>query len=180
MRQNNKLTRRIAVFTLALIAPLAGATVISYSTMLSGLAEEPANASPGSGIAMLTMDTTAHAMRVEASFTNLSGVVTAAHVHCCTPTPGAGNIGVATALPTFPGFPLGVTSGSYDQLFDLLLATSWNPSFVTAQGGLAGAESALLAGLTGGGAYFNIHTAQFPGGEIRGFLAPTQVPEPST
>jgi len=53
-------------------------------------------------------------------------------------------------------------------------------SFVTSFGGdtAAGAEAALIAGMTNGTAYFNIHTTTYPGGEIRGFLQ--QVPEPAT
>jgi hypothetical protein len=43
---------------------------------------------------------------------------------------------------------------------------------VTAQGGLAQAEAALIQGLSEGKAYFNIHTTFRPGGEIRGFLVP--------
>ncbi|MCB1879244.1 MAG: CHRD domain-containing protein, partial [Gammaproteobacteria bacterium] len=39
-------------------------------------------------------------------------------------------------------------------------------------------EAALSNGLAGGNAYLNIHTTAFPGGEIRGNLAP--VPEPTT
>ncbi len=93
------------------------------------------------------------------------------------PSPGTGTAIVATALPTFPGFPLGVTSGTYDHIFDLTDASSWNPAFVTAQGSIANAEGALLAGLAAGEAYLNIHTTYRPGGEIRGFLA---VPEPGS
>ena len=40
------------------------------------------------------------------------------------------------------------------------------------------AFAALTTGAAAGKAYFNIHTLNFPGGEIRGFLAP--VPEPET
>lgn len=36
-----------------------------------------------------------------------------------------------------------------------------------------------VAGLLAGESYLNIHTTQFPGGEIRGFLV-AQVPEPGT
>jgi hypothetical protein len=87
------------------------------------------------------------------------------------------NVGVATPTPTFPGFPSGVTSGTYAQNFDLTQASSWNASFIAAQGGtVGGAEAALASGLAGGMAYFNIHTSEFPSGEIRGFF----VPEPST
>jgi hypothetical protein len=86
---------------------------------------------------------------------------------------------VATPTPSFPAFPTGVTSGSYLRDFDLTLASSYNGAFVTANGGTpASAEAALFAGLNAGQAYFNIHTATFPGGEIRGHFA--LVPEPGT
>ena len=86
---------------------------------------------------------------------------------------------VATTVPTFPGFPLGVTSGTYDQMFDMTLASSYNPAFITAHGGtVASAEAALAASLADGTAYLNIHTTVRPGGEIRGFLLQS-VPEPS-
>jgi hypothetical protein len=42
----------------------------------------------------------------------------------------------------------------------------------------AGAEARLMANLTSGQAYFNIHSSTFGGGEIRAFV--TQVPEPGT
>src|SRR5207249_1148612 len=101
---------------------------------------------------------------------------TASHIHCCTTTPGSANVGVATTLPTFTGFPSGVTSGTYDHVFDMSLASSYNPAFVTAQGSVSNAFNALVAGMETGNAYLNIHTTQFPGGEIRGLV--TQVPEP--
>jgi hypothetical protein len=70
-----------------------------------------------------------------------------------------------------------VTSGTYHQTFNTGLASTWNPTFVTAQGSVAAAEAALAASLAAGTAYFNIHTSFAPGGEIRGFLT---VPEPTT
>jgi hypothetical protein len=87
--------------------------------------------------------------------------------------PGQGNAGVATTTPSFPGFPAGVTSGSYDMTFDMTLASSYNASYVTANGGTpASAFAALKAALNNGTAYFNIHTTMYPGGEIRSFFAP--------
>jgi hypothetical protein len=105
----------------------------------------------------------------------------AAHIHCCLPSPflTGVNVGVATTVPAFVGFPLGVTSGSYtSQVFDLTQALIYNPAFVTLQGGIPQAEAALVAGIQNGGTYFNIHTVNFGGGEIRGFLS--KVPEPAT
>jgi len=81
------------------------------------------------------------------------------------------NVGVATTVPAFPGFPLDVTSGTYSSaVFDLTQPLIYNPAFVMMQGGLAQAEAALIAGLVGGLTYFNIHTVDNPGGEIRGEL----------
>ncbi|MCA9189229.1 MAG: CHRD domain-containing protein, partial [Planctomycetales bacterium] len=87
--------------------------------------------------------------------------------------------GVATPVPSFPGFPAGVTSGSYDQTFDLTDPASFNPAFVTANGGTTGsAMNVLLNGLDTSTAYLNIHTSTAPAGEIRGYFSP--VPEPAT
>jgi len=119
-------------------------------------------------------------MRVEVTFSELMAPTTASHIHCCTTSPGTGVAGVATTVPTFTDFPLGVTGGTYDHTFDIALASTYNPAFVTANGGtLAGAFSALLAGLDAGDAYLNIHSTMFPSGEIRGFLQVEAVPDPS-
>ncbi len=165
----------------AVQAPGAQAALI-FTTSLSGPNESPPNASPGTGTAIVTIDDLANTMRVQIGFTGLLGTTTASHIHCCTAVPGTGTAGVATKTPTFPGFPLGVTSGTYDQTFDLLPVTptdTYNAAFVAANGGtVAGAEAALIAGLEAGKAYLNIHSTEFPTGEIRGFLA--AVPEPSS
>ena len=66
-----------------------------------------------------------------------------------------------------------MTAGSYDNTFDMTLAGSYNPSYISAHGGTtATAFNDLLAAMTAGKAYLNIHTSAFPGGEIRGFLVP--------
>ncbi len=117
-------------------------------------------------------------MQLSVSFAGLLANTTAAHIHCCTGAPLTGTAGVATTVPTFVGFPLGTQAGSDNALLDLLAPGTYNPAFVSANGGTpASAEAALLYGIALGEAYFNIHTTEFGGGEIRGFLAP--VPEPS-
>ena len=59
------------------------------------------------------------------------------------------------------------------------MAATYNPAFVTAQGGtLESAEAALFSFMLEGRSYLNIHSSMFPGGEIRGFLQP--IPEPAT
>src|SRR6185295_11281295 len=140
--------------------------------------ESPSNASPGTGTALVTYNTDTQMMEVQVLFSDLTTPNTAAHIHCCTAVPFVGTAGVATITPTFTGFPSGVRFGTYDHTFNLTEAGSYNPAFVTAQGGLANAEAALLAGLAGGTTYLNIHTTQNQGGEIRSFLV--VVPEPAT
>ncbi|MCW3098916.1 MAG: hypothetical protein JWL77_4534 [Chthonomonadaceae bacterium] len=163
--------------TLAFAAPASQAQVFTAS--LSGPNESPPNASPGTGSAIVTLNPLANTMRVQVSFSGLLGTTTASHIHASTPTPFAGTAGVATTTPTFAGFPLGVTSGTYDQTLDMTLASSYNPAYVTANGGTpASAEAALFSAIASGQSYLNIHTTVVPGGEIRGFLVAT--PEPGT
>lgn len=159
----------------------ATAAPVTFTAQLSGAAEDVPNNSPGTGSAVVTLDTAAHTLGVNVTFSNLLGTTAAAHIHCCTALPGVGVAPVATQLPTFSGFPLGVTSGTYTSTFDTLLASTYNPAFLTSNAGsTAAAEAALLAGMTAGLSYLNIHTSVFPGGEIRGFLAPVAVPEPAS
>ncbi|SEK71575.1 CHRD domain-containing protein [Nitrosovibrio tenuis] len=159
----------------AAVAPPAAALDSIYTAQLNGPSEFPTNSSPGTGSAIITINLDQHTMRVQESFSGLTANTTAAHIHCCTAAPDTA--GVATTIPTFPEFPLNVTEGSYDHTFDMTLASSYNMAFIVTNGGtVSGAFDALVAGLDHGTAYSNIHTSAFPGGEIRGFLAP--VPEP--
>lgn len=155
------------------------ASIITYQASLSGAVEVPPNASPATGFATVAYDSTAHTLSISASWADLIGTTTAAHIHCCTAVPNDGVAGVAVTPGTLPGFPAGVTAGTYDAVIDLTNLANYTGAFATFGGGTAaGAESALIAGLDGGQAYFNIHTTFAPGGEIRGFLA--AVPEPAT
>jgi hypothetical protein len=166
-----------AVVALALVpVSPARAAVTSYTATLSGPNESPVNSSPGIGNAQVDIDGVAQTMRVQVSFVGLTGTTTASHIHAPTAIALSGTAGVATTTPTFTGFPLGVTAGVYDHTFDLTQATSYNPAFVTAQGGtVALAEAALLGAISAGKSYLNVHSTAFPGGEIRGFLVPLDV-----
>ena len=157
----------------------ANAAEIQYSVSLSGPNESPVNASPGLGSGMVTFDDSLNTLTLQLSFSGLTGTTTASHIHAATTVPFAGTAGVVTTTPNFAGFPLGVSSGIYSATLDLLSASSYNPSYVTAHGGTpAGAEAALVAAMASGQAYWNVHSSAFAGGEIRGFLTP--VPEPSS
>ena len=173
-----KLLTGLAAVVLWAVVPIAAAVPITYAAKLTGAAENPPNASPGIGKAIVTYDPLAKELTVHVDFSGLLSGTTVAHIHCCVDAPG--NVGVATYPVTFPGFPVGVTEGTYDYVVDLTQQSSFTAAFITNFGGgtVAGAEAALAAGLDAGRAYFNIHTTQFPPGEIRGFLQ--QVPEPAS
>jgi len=156
----------------------ANATLFEYNAFLSGPNESPPNASPGTGFADVKYDNVAHTLFLDVTFSGLTGPTTASHIHAATAVPGAGTAGVATTTPTFAGWPVGATSGAYVNTLDLTLASSYNSSFITANGGTTtSAEAALATAIASDRAYLNIHSQTFGGGEIRGFLL--LVPEPS-
>lgn len=149
----------------------AQAQTITFVATLDGPSEATPNSSPATGTATITYDGTAKTLRVQANYSGLTAAVSGAHIHAATAVAFTGTAGVATRTPTFLDFPTG-TSGTYDHTYDLTVAGSYNPAFVTASGGIPQAETNLLQSMLSGKAYFNIHTANFPGGEIRGFLVP--------
>ena len=153
-----------------------GAVATTYAAALSGPNESPANTSPGTGVARVDLDLAAHTLRVQVSFSGLVAPTTASHIHACTSVPLSGTASVATQTPSFIGFPLGVTSGTFDRTFNTLDPATYRAGFLTASGGTAaGAEAVLADCLAAGKAYLNIHSTTFPNGEIRGFLVPPQV-----
>jgi CHRD domain len=164
---------------LILPVPASYADTFTLSGNLTGALEVPPTGSPGTGQATIVLDTTLNTMKVDVTFSGLESNTIMSHIHCCLASPflTGVNVMVATTTPSFTDFPLGVTSGTYDHTFDLTLASSYNPVFITSPFNLdpsksvAGAETALINGLLAGETYLNIHTTAFPGGEIRGFLA---------
>src|SRR5437016_4747311 len=96
-------THLLLAAAISLVAVLpASATVLHYHATgpavfgLGGQNETPANASPGSGTAEITIDDVANTMRVQAFFSGLNGTTTACHIHGPTATANTGTAGVAT------------------------------------------------------------------------------------
>src|SRR5262249_21013494 len=129
----------------------------------------------GTGFATVVLDPTAQTLQVSATFSGLTSDTTAAHIHCCAPL--GTNAIVATLLPAFPDFPLGVTSGTYPPtVLDLTMASSYNPDFIPAHGmTVAQAAADLIAGILSEQSYLNIHTLDNPTGEIRAQLVPAPI-----
>lgn len=166
----------IAIATLLLCSAAAQAQL----TRFTGSFAPEASGATGSGTLFLEYDEGAHTLYIDAAFQGLSGDTIYAHIHCCTMSPNTGTAGVALAAGgNLPGFPLGVQSGNYIQSIDLTQTGNYSAGFITGSGGTAvAAENRLLANLASGNAYFNIHTTNFGGGEIRAFV--TVVPEPAS
>lgn len=171
---HRKLVTTAAVAAIALLGAPAGAQITVFSAALTGSQAVPPTPSPATGFITVTLDQALNTLNVSEVFSGLTGgPAAAAHIHCCAP-PGTAAI---VALP-FNGFPA-ATSGTFSHLFDLAIAASYNPAFITANGGtVASARAALIAGMFAGQTYANIHNATYPAGEISGQLVAT--PEPAS
>jgi len=170
------------------------AAPISFAANLTGSNESPAVATPATGMTLVIIDPVAHTLQVMITFSGLTSNTTASHIHIRdAPNDtvlGDANGPVVTLTPAFPGFPVGVTSGTYmSPVMNTLDLTTYNqggnPSFAAASQALhpgltlaQAAELEFFTGLTSGRGYLNVHTVSNPGGEIRANLA--GVPEPSS
>jgi hypothetical protein len=166
--------------TLALALAAAAASAQAHLTLFTGTFAAEVTGATGTGSLLMEYDSDGRTLAINASWSGLSGITTTSHIHCCTAVPNTGTAGVALAEGgILPGFPLGVSSGSYVRVIDLSQTNQYGGGFLTASGGTAaGAEARLISNLTSGQAYFNIHSSTFAGGEIRAFV--TVVPEPQT
>src|SRR3954453_23221063 len=128
----------LGLAALALQPTPARAAPMTFVGNLSGANEVPPVPTPATGTATVVLDPTAQTLQINATFSGLTSNDVAAHIHCCLASPflTGVNVGVATTVPAFPLFPLGVTSGTYTSaVFDLTQATIYNPAFVTLPGG---------------------------------------------
>lgn len=145
--------RLAALAAAVLVTAGANATIWTFLSNLSGANAVPPNGSQATGTSMGTYDDVTNIFMMDTSATGFSANVTAAHVHVA---PVGVNGGVL--------FPLTGTTGSTSYISSDMETLS------------AGEEADFLAG----NFYVNIHSVEFPGGEVRGQLIPTAVPEPAT
>jgi hypothetical protein len=168
----------MTVAALMLPAPAARAIPMPFGGILSAENEVPPVDSAGAGTAVVVLDPTAQTIQIIASYFGLTTPVTMAHIHCCAPL--GMNAGVATTVPAFAGFQLGMTQGTYlSPIFSLADPSFYNPVFVNMfPGGLPEAAAALITGIQNEQTYFNIHTQMFGPGEIRSQLFALPIPGP--
>ena len=113
---------------------------VTFLATLNGASETPANASTATGTATYTYNPTTYILSGSVNFTGI--VASAAHIHI-------GAVGVAGSVV----FPLGGASPTSPISFTSIALTAQQ-------------QSDLMNGLY----YVNVHSATFPGGEIRGQL----------
>lgn len=167
------------VLAIALLAALPGASADAATITFNALLGPEAAGATGSGTVQVVYNDIQRSLYIDVQWSDLSGNTTVAHIHGCTALPSTGTAGVAVTPATLPGFPTGVQSGSYFTTLDLTQSSTYTSTFFASSGGTtAGAEATLVAGMLAGTAYSNVHSNLFPGGEIRGFLAP--VPDPGS
>ena len=130
----------------------AQATILQFQANVDGLQETPANASPASGFASISLDDTTNTVTVlSANYVGLVAPSTAVHIHDA--VPGVPGPVILALVLDAPGSTAGTVSGG---------------GVIT-----AGQVADMIAGNT----YINVHSQVFPGGEIRGQFF--QVPEPA-
>ena len=118
--------------------PMGSAGSVGFSATLSGSAEVPANTSAATGRLDATFDKAKNTLRWTVSYSGLSGPATMAHFHG--PALANANAGVVVPFPNALSPASGETMLTPTQIDDLM-AGKW---------------------------YANVHTATYPGGEIRG------------
>ncbi len=117
--------------------------LVTLPVALSGAQEVPPVATPGTGTALLTVDLNSGALSGSVTFSGLTANATAAHIH-----EAAAGVNGPVAIPLTGG--VGVTAGRFTVPAGTVLT------------------AAQLTTLRADGFYVNIHTANNPGGEIRG------------
>ncbi len=126
--------------------------VIELRATINAAQENPATTSPATGLAIMLYDLSTNKFDLMVSINNLSNTATASHIH---EGASGANGPVVTGLGGESAY---VRSGS------TLTATFRDVTHL-------GDKLKLIQG----GTYFNLHTAQFPGGEVRGQLSPRPV-----
>jgi CHRD domain len=165
----------VATLFLGLSQAYASAAFLpnSFGALLTSYEEVPAVFSSGSGTVQLQISKDRTSIFYILSYSGLSSAVTQAHIHFAA-RPGNGGIIVFLCDNTGKapgGVPACPNSGT---VTGTLTAVDVNPPHdpepVTGQGIAAGEFAGLLGAIEHGDAYGNVHTDNFPAGEIRGWL----------
>lgn len=140
------------------VAALPASADTGWSTVLSGTNEVPVNASAGTGSGTFVLNDAQTSFHFHITYSGLSANRTAAHIH----NAAAGVNGSVKRTIAGPGGEYPGAGGTSDT-FDGDWTTTQSSEALTAT---------QVAQLLAGKWYVNIHTDNFPAGEIRGQIAP--------
>ena len=159
----SRLTASLLLTGLALCVVPARADFVAEA-ILDGAQETPPTGSPGTGMATFTYSSAAQDLTYSVAFQNLVAPAVMAHIHLAPPgVPGP------IIFPLTNEGPPSATSGTFG---GILTAADLTPA------GSITTFAEAIAALEAGDTYINIHSTQFPAGEIRGQINVT--PEPAT
>ena len=122
-----------------LAAGAASAEIVHFTAKLDGASETPPRVTDGKGTAQVTLDTQSKVLSWKVEYSGLTGPATMAHFHG----------------PAAPGTAAKVTVPLTGDMASPIK-------------GSATITDGQIGDLRGGLWYLNVHTAKYPGGEIRG------------
>jgi hypothetical protein len=146
-----KIFLTLTIILSAMMFSITAAAQQKFSVYLSGRQAVPANNSPGSGTCMITLNATETQVTVECTYRNLTSNAVGAHIHDNGPV---GVIGSIRYDFSFTGGRTGAITSS--------LTFNTTP--------------AQVADLRSNKWYVDVHTSNFPNGEIRGQVKRANVP----
>jgi hypothetical protein len=156
----------IVVALMMLSASLVAAETRNYRAHLTGDAEVPSNDTRAQGQAIFKLSKDGTELEYKLIVANIENV-TMAHIHCG--AEGVNGPVVAWLYPSAP--PAQLIPGRSQGVLAEGTITSSNvvarPDSPECPGGVATFED-LLEKIQSGDAYVNVHTSQYPGGEVRG------------
>jgi hypothetical protein len=173
----NRWTRRVLVSLAVLtVAGAAGAQMVrfrafsagNFTAHLTGGEEVPPVATRGTGQAALSVSDDRSEVRYKLLVANVKNM-TQAHIHC-----GAAGVNGPVVVFLFGLVPDGETlNGILAQGSFTAENIIVRPDSAACPGGVADLEG-LLAKMEAGMTYVNVHTLQYPGGEVRGQIRPPE------
>ena len=114
------ISRFIAAIGLLLaLGASASAITETFVGTLDGLQENPDVPTSATGSGTAVYDSVANSLAVNLTFSGLGSNTNNAHIHCCSLPP----VNTPVIIPFVPPFPLGVTSGVMNTVFNLTPAT---------------------------------------------------------
>jgi len=169
-----KLTWSLSVVAV-LFAMVLGLTIPAmaadnFGARLRGLEEPPPISTPGQGFFFATLNDARTILNYSMVYFNLQGTVTQSHIHIGQPGVNGGivlflctNLAPPAGVPVPPPCP-----NIAGQNFVVGTLSAANVITQTAQGIAAGEFSEVIDAMQALASYANVHSDQFPGGEIRG------------